>query len=102
MPPGLLLHVVPAHVYEQHANVGDDVTALGVGDGPWHVVSKSADSVELGVLGRPGGPPLDQIVFRSYPKHRRVDRRARRGDVDVIGDVPDTTSFVSTSSAASP
>jgi peptide/nickel transport system substrate-binding protein len=88
--PGLLLHVVPAHVYEQHANVSDDVTALGVGDGPWHIVSKSADSVELGVLGRPGGPPLDQIVFRSYPNTNALIDALARGDVDVIGDVSDS------------
>ena len=88
--PGLLLHVVPAHVYEQHASIGDDVTALGVGDGPWHVVSKSADSVELGVLGRPGGPPLDQIGFRSYPNTDALIDALARGKVDVIGNVPDT------------
>jgi ABC-type transport system substrate-binding protein len=87
--PGLPLMVVPAHVYEQHASVDDDLTALGVGDGPWHVVSRSSDSVELGVLGRPGGPPLDQIVFRTYPTTDALIDALARGDVDVIGNVGD-------------
>jgi ABC-type transport system substrate-binding protein len=88
--PGLRLHVVPAHVYAKVSNVDDDTAALGVGDGPWHVVSKSASSVELGVLGRPGGPPLDQIVFRTYPSAGTLIDALARGDVDVISGVPAT------------
>ena len=88
--PGLLLHVVPSHVFSKRADIGNDTVALGVGDGPWHVVSKSADSVELGVLGRPGGPPLDQIVFRSYANSDALIDALGRGDVDVIGNVPDS------------
>ena len=88
--PGLLLHVVPAHVFSQHPDIGNDTVALGVGDGPWHVVSKSAESVELGVLGRPGGPPLDRIVFRSYPTTDALIEALSRGEVDVIGDVSDS------------
>jgi peptide/nickel transport system substrate-binding protein len=86
--PGLLLHIVPAHVYAKVSNVNDDNPALGVADGAWHVVSKSASSVELGVLGRPGGPPLDQIVFRSYPSAGALVSALARGDVDVISGVP--------------
>ena len=82
--PGLLLHVVPAHVFSKHADIENDTSALGVGDGAWHVVSKSADSVELGVLGRPGGPPLDQIVFRTVPDRDALIDAPVRGDVDVI------------------
>jgi ABC-type transport system substrate-binding protein len=88
--PGLPLHVVPAHVFSKHADIGDDTVALGVGDGPWHIVSKSADSVELRVLGRPGGPPLDQIVFRSYPTADALINALAHGDVDVIGNVSDS------------
>ena len=87
--PGLLLHVVPAHVYAQVSDVDNDTAALGVADGAWHVVSKSTDSVELGVLGRPGGPPLDQIVFRTYPNADALIDALARGDVDVISGVPD-------------
>ena len=65
-PPGLLLHVVPEHVYAKSADIGADVAALGVGDGTWHVIASSPSSVELGVLGRPTEPPLDQIVRRCY------------------------------------
>jgi peptide/nickel transport system substrate-binding protein len=86
--PGLLLHVVPAHVYAQVSDVDHDPAALGVGDGAWHVVSKSADSVELGVLGRPGGPPLDQIIFRTYPTADALIGALARGDVDVLSGVP--------------
>jgi peptide/nickel transport system substrate-binding protein len=88
--PGLRLHVVPAHVYAKVSNVDNDTTALGVADGPWHVVSKSASSVELGVLGRPGGPPLDQIIFRTYPTAGALIDALSRGDVDVISGVPTT------------
>jgi ABC-type transport system substrate-binding protein len=88
--PGLLLHVVPAHVFSKYTGIGNDTVALGVGDGPWHVVSKSADAVELGVLGRPGGPPLDQIVFRSYPNTDALIDALSRGDVDVIANVSDS------------
>jgi hypothetical protein len=75
-------------VYAQVSDVGTDTTALGVADGDWHVVSKSADSVELGVLGRPGGPPLDQIVFRTYPTADALINALAHGDVDVISGVP--------------
>jgi peptide/nickel transport system substrate-binding protein len=86
--PGLRLNVVPAHVYAKVSDVDNDTAALGVADGAWHVVSKSADSVELGVLGRPGGPPLDQIVFRAYPSADSLISALSRGDVDVISGVP--------------
>jgi peptide/nickel transport system substrate-binding protein len=88
--PGLPLHVVPTHVFSKHTDIGTDTVALGVGDGPWHVVSKSAHSVDLGVLGRPGGPPLDQIVFRSYPTADALIDALAHGDVDVIGNVSDS------------
>lgn len=82
--PGLRLNVVPAHVYTKVSDVNNDTTALGVADGAWHVVTTTGDSVELGVLGRPGGPPLDQIVFRSYPNTAALIDALARGDVDVI------------------
>jgi ABC-type transport system substrate-binding protein len=87
--PGLPLHVVPAHVFSKHADIGNDIAALGVADGVWHVVAKSADSVTLGVLGRPGGPPLDQIIFRAYPSTDALIDALERGDVDVIGNISD-------------
>lgn len=86
--PGLLLHIVPAHVYSKIADVDADTAALGIADGAWHVMSKSADSVELGVLGRPAGPPLDQIVFRTYRDADALIDALARGDVDVISGVP--------------
>lgn len=87
--PELPLHVVPAHVYERHASVDDNVAALGVADGAWHVVSRSSDAVTLGVLGRPGGPPLDEIVFRTYSSTDAVLDALARGDVDVIANIGD-------------
>jgi ABC-type transport system substrate-binding protein len=88
IPPGLLLHIVPAHVYSKVADINGETSRLGVGDGAWHVVSQSADSVELGVLGRPGGPPLDQIVFRTYPNADSLIAALSHRDVDVISGVP--------------
>lgn len=86
--PGLLLHIVPAQVYSQHTDINNDTAALGVGAGAWHVVSTSADSVELGVLGRPGGPPLDQIVFRTYTNAGALIDAISHRDVDVISGAP--------------
>lgn len=86
--PGLRLHVVPAHVYAQHERIDNETAALGVADGAWHVVSTTPVSVELGVLGRPGGPPLDQIVFRTYPNPDALIDALSRGDVDVVSGVP--------------
>jgi len=88
--PGLLLHVVPAHVFSAPTDIDDDTAALCGGGGAWHVVSRSADSVELGVLGRPGGPPLDQIVFRTYPNADALIDALSRGEVDVVSGLPDT------------
>ncbi len=85
--PGLRLHVVPAHVYAQHARIDNEIAPLGVGAGAWHVVSTTAGSVELGVLGRPGGPPLDQIVFRTYSSSDASIDALSRGDVDVVSGV---------------
>jgi ABC-type transport system substrate-binding protein len=68
-------------------DVDRDIAALGVADGAWHVTKRSADSVQLGVLGRPGGPPLDEIVFRSYPNTDELIGALSRGDVDVISGV---------------
>jgi ABC-type transport system substrate-binding protein len=87
--PGLLLHIVPEHIYSKVPNLDADTSALGVADGAWHVVSKSSDSVELGVLGRPGGPPLDQIVFRAYPNADALIGALSSGRTDVISGVPD-------------
>ena len=87
-PPGLLLHVVPAHVYEKAADIGSDVAALGVGDGAWHVIASSPSSVELGVLGRPAGPPLDQIVFTTYKTPDALIDAISQRKVDVISGLP--------------
>jgi peptide/nickel transport system substrate-binding protein len=85
--PGILLHVVPAHVYSKVSDLNPDVAALGVADGAWHVVARTTYSVELGVLGRPGGPPLDQIVFRTYANTDVLIGALSRGDLDVISGV---------------
>ena len=54
------------------------------GSGPWHVVDRSDGEVRMAVVDRPGRPPLDEIVFRSYPdapalEARARERRRRRG-----------------------
>ena len=64
------------------------MAALGVGDGAWHVVATSPTTVELGVLGRPGGPPLDQIVFATYKTPDALIDAISHRKVDVISGLP--------------
>ena len=89
-PPGLLLHIVPAHVFSKSPDLGSNPADLGIADGAWHVVSTAADSVQLNVLGRPAGPPLDQIVFRTYPNAESLIAALAHRDVDVISGLPDS------------
>lgn len=85
--PGLLLHVVPAHVYSKSADIGANLGALGVADGPWHVVATASDSVMLDVLGA-GGPPLGQIAFRTYANADALITALAHGQADVISGLP--------------
>jgi peptide/nickel transport system substrate-binding protein len=87
-PPGLLLHVVPAHVFSKVGDLDTKVAQLGVADGTWHVVSKTADSVELDTTTAPAGPPLRQIVFRTYPSAGTLIDALAHQQVDVISGVP--------------
>lgn len=88
-PPGLLLPVVPEHVYSKADNVDADLSKLGVADGTWHVVSKSPDSVQLDAVGSTAGPDLKQIVFRSYPNDDSLIEALAHGQVDVVSGLPD-------------
>jgi len=86
--PGLLVHVVPAHVFSKFADLDTNLAKLGVSDGPWHVVGATADSVELDATNGPAGPALQQIVFRTYTSAGTlIDALAHR-QVDVISGVP--------------
>jgi peptide/nickel transport system substrate-binding protein len=80
--PGALVNVTPVHVLRSVSNLDKDLRALGVGDGPWHVTARTADSVQLDATD-PAGPPLRQIVFRTYPNSGALIDALDRGAVDV-------------------
>jgi peptide/nickel transport system substrate-binding protein len=88
--PGLLLHVVPAHVFSTTPNLDANVARLGVADGTWHVVAKTDDSVELDATAGAAGPALQQIVFRTYPNASALLDALSKKQVDVVSDVPDS------------
>ncbi|HTD51007.1 MAG TPA: ABC transporter substrate-binding protein, partial [Acidimicrobiia bacterium] len=86
--PGLLVHVVPEHVFAKVADLDRDITKLGVSDGPWHVVGETAGSVRLDATGS-AGPALQQIDFRTYGDAAALVDALARGAVDVISGLPD-------------
>ncbi len=86
--PGLLLHVVPAHVFSNVADLDTNLARLGVSDGAWHVVDATADSVELDATNRTAGPALQQIVLRTYTSADALIGALAHGQVDVISAVP--------------
>jgi ABC-type transport system substrate-binding protein len=88
--PSLLVHVVPAHVFSKIPDLDADLTHLGVADGPWHVVAKSADSVEMNATAPTGGPTLFQIVFRTFANDGSLIDALARKEVDVASGLPDT------------
>jgi len=88
--PGLLIHVVPEHVFSKVADLDADITKLGVSDGPWHVVGETAGSVQLDATAGSAGPALQEIDFRTYGDASALVDALAHGDVDVISGVPDT------------
>jgi peptide/nickel transport system substrate-binding protein len=88
--PGLLLHVVPAHVFEHNPDLASNVAQLGVSNGAWHVVATSPDSVELDAVSATGGPAVRQIVFRTYATADALIAALARKQADVISGLPDT------------
>ncbi len=85
--PGLLLHIVPAHVYTLTADLSSERDRLGVADGAWHVVASSSGQVELDAVASPG-PTVAQIVFRSYGNFDALLAALARGEVDAISGAP--------------
>ncbi len=86
--PSLPLHVVPKHVFETTDNVDADIPKLGVADGAWHVVARSADSVQLQATAATGGPTLFEIDFRTYPTTAALIDALVHKQVDVVSGVP--------------
>jgi peptide/nickel transport system substrate-binding protein len=86
--PGLLLHVVPAHVFEHNSDLESNVTQLGVSSGTWHVIATSPDSVELDATSAPTGPPVQQIAFRTYASADALISALAHKQADVISGVP--------------
>ena len=87
-PPGLLLHVVPEHVFTKTSGLGTDAARLGVADGAWHVVATTSDSVELDATTNAAGPAVRQIVFRTYPNADSLINALAHKQVDVVSGVP--------------
>ena len=86
--PGLLVHVVPEHVFSKVGNLNADLAALGVSDGTWHVTAKARDSVQLDASAGPNGPALQQIVFRTYPNADALIDALAHKQVDVASGLP--------------
>ena len=87
--PGAPVNVTPAHVLSRVPDLNQDLHALGVADGPWHVTARTNDSVQLDAT-RPGGPALQRIVFRTYSDPDTLIRALDQGDVDVVSGLPTT------------
>ena len=87
-PPGLLLDVVPAHVFGKASDLNKDLAGLGVADGDWHVVSTTGNSVELDAVDPVNGPAVKQIVFRTYPNADALIRAIGDKNVDVVSGLP--------------
>jgi ABC-type transport system substrate-binding protein len=86
--PGLLVHVVPEHVFSKVANLDSNLGALGVSDGTWHVTGRTRDSVRLDTAGGAGIPALQQIVFRTYPNADALIDALAHKQVDVVSGLP--------------
>jgi peptide/nickel transport system substrate-binding protein len=80
--PGLPVNVTPGHVLASVPDLDQNLRALGVADGPWHVTARTNDSVQLDAT-RPAGPALQQIVFRTYSDANALIRALHEGEVDV-------------------
>ncbi len=61
--------------------------AVGNADAPasgsWRVVDRRDGEVRMAVVDRPGRPPLDEIVFRSYADAGALEDALASGAVDV-------------------
>ncbi|GIU88757.1 MAG: hypothetical protein KatS3mg009_3272 [Acidimicrobiia bacterium] len=75
--PVLAVHVVPEHAFGREPGPGN------VGAGDWHVTGRTDREVRLAAVDRPGRPPLDEIVYRSYPDGGALLGALRAGEVDV-------------------
>jgi ABC-type transport system substrate-binding protein len=87
-PAGLLLHVVPEHVYSRAADIGADAEKLGIADGTWHIVATTRDTVQLDAVHPESGPAVKQIVFRTYPSSDALIDALAHKDVDVVSGLP--------------
>jgi ABC-type transport system substrate-binding protein len=85
--PNALVNVAPQHVLSTVPNLDKDVQALGVADGAWHVTARTDESVQLDAT-RPNGPPVQRIVFRTYPDDDALISALHRGEVDVVSGLP--------------
>jgi peptide/nickel transport system substrate-binding protein len=85
--PGLLLHVVPARVFQSAADISGDLAKLGVADGMWHVVAKSDASVQLDGIGS-ATPAVKQIVFSTYPNAGALIHALAGKKIDVASGIP--------------
>jgi len=85
--PALPVNVTPEHVLASVPQLDKNLRALGVADGAWRVTARTNDSVQPDAT-RPGGPPLQQIVFRTYRDADALIAAIDHGDVDVVSGLP--------------
>ena len=88
--PGLLVHVVPEHVFSKVSNLDSNLSALGVADGAWRVTARTPDSVQLDAARASGGSAPQQIVFRTYPSANALVDALAHKQVDVVSGLPDS------------
>jgi ABC-type transport system substrate-binding protein len=74
------LPVLPLNVFPAAAPVGN---AEAAGSGDWRVVDRRDHELRMAVVDRPGRPPLDEIVFRSYPDAKALEDALAASAVDV-------------------
>ncbi len=84
--PGALVNIEPQHVLAATPDLDENLEALGVAAGPWHVTARTDDSVQL--AARRDGTAVRQIVFRTYPSPDSLISALDRGEVDVVSGLP--------------
>jgi ABC-type transport system substrate-binding protein len=80
------VNVAPEHVLARVPDLDENLPALGVAAGAWHVTARTEDSVTLDA--RSEAPAVRRIVFRTYPSTDSLLSALDRGEVDVVSGLP--------------
>jgi peptide/nickel transport system substrate-binding protein len=84
--PAADVNIAPQHILESVSDLDQDLDALGVGAGQWHVTTRTENSVQLDARG--DAPTVRRIVFRTYPSTDALLSALDRGEVDVVSGLP--------------